>query len=70
MDNQHSHQTPRTLERLPAVIARTGMGRSWIYREFSEGRFPAPLKIGGASRWDSRAIDQWLDETVRHGGRD
>lgn len=49
------------IERLPSVMARTGMGRSWIYREAAAGRFPRPIKIGGATGWSAREIDGWLD---------
>lgn len=66
MDIQKSFEGRRRLERLPAVMARTGMGRSWIYREIGEGRFPAPLKIGGASCWDAQAIDAWIGDQVGH----
>lgn len=57
------------LERLTEVMSRTGMGRSWIYREISAGRFPAPIRIGGASRWHSAAIDNWIEEIVRKSER-
>jgi predicted DNA-binding transcriptional regulator AlpA len=33
--------------------------KSWIYREISAGRFPAPLKIGKSSVWDSADIENW-----------
>lgn len=49
------------LERLPAVVARTGMSRSWIYKEVAAGRFPKPIKIGGASGWSASAIDGWIE---------
>ncbi len=48
----------RRVERLPSVLARTGMGRSWIYREVAVGRFPKPIKIGRASGWDGAEIDR------------
>ena len=53
--------TCRRIERLPSVMARTGMGRSWIYREVAAGRFPRPIKIGGATGWNAGEIDQWLE---------
>lgn len=53
------------LERLPAVVARTGMSRSWIYKEVAAGRFPKPVKVGGASGWDAEAIDRWIDSLIR-----
>ena len=49
------------LERLPAVVARTGMSRSWIYKEIAAGRFPKPVKVGGASGWNAEAIDRWIE---------
>jgi prophage regulatory protein len=50
--------------RLPAVLARVGMGRSWVYREAAAGRFPAPIKIGRASGWGSNDIDQWVADRL------
>ena len=58
-----SHQL--SLERLANVMLRTGMGRSWIYREVAAGRFPRPLRVGGASCWDSRDVDSWIEDQVR-----
>jgi predicted DNA-binding transcriptional regulator AlpA len=46
------------LIRLPEVLERTGYGKAWIYRLISEGRFPAPVKIGVrayATRWEKEA---------------
>lgn len=53
--------TNQTLVRLPAVLDRTGMSRSWIYKEMAAGRFPEPAKIGGASAWRSSDIDCWIE---------
>ncbi|WP_168047013.1 helix-turn-helix transcriptional regulator [Brevundimonas alba] len=53
--------TSLRLERLPAVVARTGMSRSWIYKEVAAGRFPKPVKVGGASGWSAAAIDHWIE---------
>lgn len=55
------HTTGFTLERLPAVKARTALSRSEIYRRIALGDFPAPLKIGTrASAWNSAEIDDWI----------
>jgi prophage regulatory protein len=53
---------PKQILRLPEVMARTGMGRSWIYREARAGKFPAPTKLnrGGASGWDAAAVERWI----------
>ena len=54
------------LERLPAVKARVGLGKSEIYRRIALGTFPRPLKLGGAraSAFDSREIDQWIADRI------
>ena len=31
-----------------------------IYRLISEKKFPRPLKIGGASRWNYEDVEKWL----------
>lgn len=51
--------------RLPAVMYRTGMGRSWIYREMKANRFPQAVKIGRASGWDAAAIATWIEARLR-----
>jgi prophage regulatory protein len=49
------------IERLPDVIARTGMGRSWIYAAVQRGEFPKPLKLSArAVGWRSADVDAWL----------
>lgn len=64
MDTYTHQQPPRQILRLPEVMRRTGMRKSWIYREAAAGRFPAPSRIGRASGWDSRAVDAWIDEQL------
>lgn len=54
-----------TLERLPAVKARTGLSRSEIYRRAQSGDFPSPIKLGErASAWDSREVDRWIADRI------
>jgi predicted DNA-binding transcriptional regulator AlpA len=36
------------------------MSRSWVFREVAAGNFPRPIKIGGASRWDSAQIEAYI----------
>ena len=59
-------KSPR-LERLPSVLSRTGMGKSWIYREIAAGRFPPPVKIGRSSGWDTSAVDAWIENALISG---
>ena len=54
-------QIHQRLERLPAVMARTGMSRSWLYKEMAAGRFPKALKIGSASGWKASDVDAWME---------
>lgn len=61
------HKNPRIL-RLPQVLARTGMGKSWVYREMAGGRFPKAFKIGRASGWEASAVDAWIEDQVGGGG--
>ena len=53
------------LERFPQVKARTGLGRSEIYRRIAAGQFPAPIKLGErASAWNAAEIDVWITERI------
>ena len=59
------HSTGLTLERLPAVKARTSMSRSEIYRRIALGDFPRPIKIGErASAWNSAEVDEWIASRI------
>lgn len=50
------------LLRLPAVIEVTGLGRSTIYAQIADGKFPAPVKLGvRAVGWPETAIIDWLN---------
>jgi prophage regulatory protein len=46
---------------LPAVKAVTGLSRSTIYECIGRGVFPAPVKIGRASRWSLAEINAWME---------
>lgn len=52
--------------RLPRVIATIGMGRSWVYIASSQGRFPAPVRLGArAIGWKRSDVLAWLDSRQR-----
>lgn len=60
----------RKLLRLNAVMDRTGLSRSTIYRKISLGEFPPPVKLGvgegvRAIGFPSDQIDDWIDETIQ-----
>ncbi|MDA1348599.1 MAG: AlpA family transcriptional regulator [Chloroflexi bacterium] len=53
--------SPR-LERLPSVLARTGLGRSLFYEKIKAGDFPPPVRLGArAVAWRSDEIDAWIE---------
>lgn len=57
--------TNQSLIRLPEVLKRTGFGKAWIYRLISEGRFPAPVKIGvRAVAFVESKVDEWIQSVI------
>ncbi len=42
--------------------------RASIYRDVSEGRLPAPIKLGGSSRWLKSEVDAKLAEAADRRG--
>ena len=59
--DEESTKSSIRIERLPGVLARTGMGRSWIYAAIQSGVFPKPVKLSArAVGWRSEDIDAWL----------
>ena len=58
--NERTKPATRFL-RISEVQARTGLGRSTIYRWAAEGRFPRPVRLGGrVARWVEAEVDEWL----------
>ena len=53
------------LERLPAVLARTGLSRSTIYKKMAEGDFPRAVKLSErAVAWSAAAVTHWINNRV------
>jgi prophage regulatory protein len=49
--------------RLRDVVRITALSRSTIYRRIAEGRFPAPVHLGGkASGWAREALQCWIKD--------
>ena len=62
-------QKPGKLQRLPATMARTGLGRSSIYAGVRAGTFPAPVRLSArAVAWREEDLDKWVSERVTAGG--
>jgi len=62
----HSHQNLLSLSSLIEYL--DGRSRASIYRDISEGRLPAPIKLGGSSRWLKSEIDAKLAEAADRRG--
>ena len=56
------------LLRISEVQARTSLGRSTIYRWAAEGRFPAPVVLGGrVARWVEAEVEEWVRKWLEKG---
>ena len=57
------------LLRMRAVVQRTGLGRSTIYRLMASKQFPLPVRLGSrAVGWRRADLDRWTESlpTVAH----
>lgn len=60
---QHTTPPCRTILRLPAVLAKTGLGRDTVYRLARLGQFPLRVKLTErTSGWFADEIDRWLED--------
>lgn len=51
--------------RLPAVMQKTGLSRSQIYRLVEMGSFPGQVQLGErTAAWIEEEIEQWLTERI------
>jgi prophage regulatory protein len=51
--------------KLPEVCRKVGLSRAPVYKMVSEGKFPAPIKLGArASGWVDTEIDAWIEQRV------
>ena len=58
-------EVPIRIVRLPAVQARTGLGRSTIYVRLAEGSFPRPVQLGArAVGWIESEVDEWIRKQI------
>jgi prophage regulatory protein len=54
-------ETPDRILRLNAVLDRTGLSRSTMYRKIQQGTFPAQVKIATrCTGWRESAVKAWL----------
>jgi prophage regulatory protein len=61
----HAMSNLERIIRLKAVLARTGLSRSTMYRKIAEGTFPCHIKISvNGSGWRESAINRWIENPV------
>jgi prophage regulatory protein len=54
-------ESPERILRLKAVLERTGLRRSTLYRKMDEGTFPRSIKISTrCAGWRESAVTEWL----------
>ncbi len=57
--------------RLPAVLRRTGLSRSTLYRKIDEGTFPKQIHIASrCAAWRESAIEEWMMNPLGYSARD
>lgn len=51
--------------RIKDLVIRTGLSRSTIYKQVSDGRFPKSIKLGErCSAWSAEDIKMWEQSTM------
>lgn len=57
--------TPDRILRLNAVLNRTGLSRSTLYRKVDDGTFPEQIKIAARCvGWRESAINDWMSNPI------
>lgn len=54
-------ETPDRMLRIKAVLERTGLSRSTLYRKVEEGRFPRQVALSTRCvAWRESAVNAWM----------
>lgn len=62
---------PDRILRLDAVLDRTGLTRSTLYRKMLTGAFPKNIKISDrCAGWRESAVQQWLRNPIFYSTED
>jgi prophage regulatory protein len=60
-----SDEKPERILRISAVLERTGLSRSTLYRRIENGTFPRQIKIAErCTGWRESAVDEWLNNPM------
>lgn len=58
-------ETPDRMLRLKAVLERTGLSRSTLYRKVDEGRFPRQVSLSTRCvGWRESAVNAWMKNPI------
>jgi prophage regulatory protein len=58
-------RSPPRLERMPSVVARTGLSRTTIHRMIAAGTFAQPVRLTGRSiAFVASEVDAWIAAQV------
>lgn len=61
MDNPEPPPSDRLIK-LDEVMKRTGISKSFIYKQIKDGTFPPPYKLSPfAARWSEAELSEWID---------
>lgn len=64
-DFSNKTAAPKSISRLPAVLARTGTSRALVYYLMARNQFPQPIKLGArAVGWLDCEIDEWINTRI------
>jgi prophage regulatory protein len=51
--------------RLPAVLQKVGMSKSFVYDLITQDKFPKPVKVSSRiSCWVTAEVEQWVQERI------
>jgi prophage regulatory protein len=60
-------ETPDRILRLKAVLERTGLSRSTMYRKMQNGSFPKNIQISHRCiGWRQSAVDAWMSSPMHY----
>lgn len=61
-------ETPDRMLRIKAVLERTGLSRSTLYRKVDEGRFPRQIPLSTRCvAWRESAVNAWMKNPMFYG---
>lgn len=63
--------TPDRILRIAAVLARTGLTRSTLYRKIQQGSFPKQVRIAvRCAGWRESAVTEWMRNPMFYSAED